>query len=920
MYNLFSNFQSLYEIDDLPPMHVSKAQKRKAEWKEAVMDAFEVKAVRAFKENLQFLDFYRMCDGKITFQELSEVMPHLTDLQKLLDGVGVPSFLKHHDIMGVIINAFVGQYINFRDKFHVTDTGEIAQNEYLREKNREFNKQFEALILEEVKLGLAERGFNMDEQRQFNSQEEQQEYMMKLEAAKKEATPEDLVKKKGIPFKTAGVKWGEATLSKDRERFHIGRLEKEELKHYLISGRPFRHFRITHDSYELETWDSRGVFTSGEIETDLAQDGEYVGRLHMYTPSEVISKLGHKIPMNIQKKLLGDHKNWKSYSYDGYATGSIEEAVRNNFNRQETVPFSGFYDYNFSLALQDDLGIPMGVQTIMNKDGSTSERERFLPRIQGDYYNRNSGYARLLRDDGFSTRKDLCQVTEVYFRAYDKLGWLTYIDEDGFPITEKVTEDILGDFLKENDIKQSFKHSLVDIVKEFTPGEIKWTYVPVVYYGVKIQSPRLTKPLYIDVEEFEHQIYGDSDYDVKLPVAGYLGKGIAHKIEPYQAKYNLAMNQMYSLMEKELGMFLLMDIGMIPSEYDAYGDSEQAIIELREMAKKVGIMPVATGAEANSPKGVAGNMAMQNVSHAPQIQTRIEIAEYSRNKAFQVVGLKAGMVDQPNKYTTAEGVRVGQEASYAQVTDIYEDFNYYIRGCNELHLSVAQYCQSNKKDNSLYFTKSDASIEFLSLSDPNLPLRRLGIMPSETSSKRKQVETFRNYILNNNTIDTDTLEVAELLFSDEMSVILDTAKRATKRRMEKTMQENQARAASEREKIEALRESEELSFQREETSKEKDRETKIEVATINALGRAADKQSDAAAFEQIKLQSEKSKRDNEVSQHRIQNEVDNFRLKERKHDDEFQLKLKQLQLKGQELEERKQKRRSDENIAVINKN
>jgi hypothetical protein len=193
-------------------------------------------------------------------------------------------------------------------------------------------------------------------------------------------------------------------------------------------------------------------------------------------------------------------------------------------------------------------------------------------------------------------------------------------------------------------------------------------------------------------------------------------------------------------------------------------------------------------------------------------------------------------------------------------------------------------------------------------------------MPSETSSKRKQVETFRNYILNNNTIDTDTLEVAELLFSDEMSVILDTAKRATKRRMEKTMQENQARAASEREKIEALRESEELSFQREEASKEKDRETKIEVATINALGRAADKQSDAAAFEQIKLQSEKSKRDNEVSQHRIQNEVDNFRLKERKHDDEFQLKLKQLQLKGQELEERKQKRRSDENIAAINKN
>ena len=103
----------------------------------SVMDSFEHIGLQQFRENMKFWDYYRMVDGKMSYQELKEVIPHLDDLQQLLDGVGIPTFLKHYDILGTIINQLVGKYIDMQDKFHIADIGELAENEFLRFKNEQ---------------------------------------------------------------------------------------------------------------------------------------------------------------------------------------------------------------------------------------------------------------------------------------------------------------------------------------------------------------------------------------------------------------------------------------------------------------------------------------------------------------------------------------------------------------------------------------------------------------------------------------------------------------------------------------------------------------------------------------------------------------------------------------------------------------
>ena len=106
----------------LPPLHVKKKVRESDKWKRAVLDSFEHIALEQFQENLRFYDYYRMVDGKISYQELSDAVPHLENMENLLDGVGIPTFLKHYDILGIIVNALVGKFVDMQYNFHFVDT------------------------------------------------------------------------------------------------------------------------------------------------------------------------------------------------------------------------------------------------------------------------------------------------------------------------------------------------------------------------------------------------------------------------------------------------------------------------------------------------------------------------------------------------------------------------------------------------------------------------------------------------------------------------------------------------------------------------------------------------------------------------------------------------------------------------------
>lgn len=901
-------------------MHVRAKVKASKKWREATLDGFEAIAQDQFLENLEFTDLYRICEGKLSYQTLGEAIPMLSNVQDVLDDSGIPSFLRHYDIISTILKGLTGVLIDLTDKYHVTDIGDIGKSDFIRSQGKQLSKMLEQVLENTVQLGLAEAGFDKD-MSQFKSEEEKQVYIQELEQAKEALTPKDTLIESKKSFKTVGTSWGEATLDQDKEKFDFTYLDKENFKDYFISGRCFRHFRLGFDEYDTENWSAKNTFFSKEVDSRLVHKGEYVGRLNFITPSQVIRRYGHKIDARMQQDLLGGNLNWKDFvgEVGGELSGNINKALKSNFNEQATVPFTGYFDYNFYLNMQEETGIPLGVQTLFNDDGTTTTKDKFLPKLAG--HNQSStyeGYAKILRDD-FKHRTDLCRVTEVFFRVYEWHGYLTYRDEFGALVTEEVDEGILKAYLKENNIKQTFKETLEEIVEEFEEDTLKWTLRPVIFEGVKIQSQFLDKPLYLTCEAMEHQIKGDSDFDRFLPVAGYIGESHAKKIEPYQAKHNLCMNQVYSLLEKELGVFFLMDVAMIPSEFEDWGDAREALMAVRNIAKDTGIMPVATAQDGQGPQSTFNQFTSYNLSNSTQLKDRIEIANVAKVGAYEVIGINQSMLQQPTKYETATGVKQNQEASWAQLSELFENFNLYVKATRELHLSVAQYAQSNKKDLSLYYTKSDGQIEFLKFQDPDFPLRRLGLIATMDSAKRKELETYKSLIFNNNTLGSDTIELAKLVASDGMKEAVEIATMAQQKRQAREDDIRRQELAGNKEAIQLKAEAEEKAFIRIEESKDKDRVNKLQVAEISSLGRASDKKSDALGIQNIKsaadeaIAGDKLAADREIA-------VGKLSMEDKKMDAERKNRMADLKLRTQELQEKAAKRKSEEYIATINKN
>lgn len=904
--------------DILPPMTVSKKVKESKKWKQAVLDSFEHIAQIQFKENLKFWDYYRMIDGKISYHELKDVIPQMGGIQNVLDGVGIPSFLKHYDLLGAIINSLIGKLLDVQDKFNIIDVGEVAQSEILRHKNQQFWKQLQVLIENEVSVALAEAGISPDG-RQFESEEEKQQFLQQLEQLKQSFIPKEVESAKNFSYKTAGLRWAESTKEKDIESLEIPKMIKREFKDKVITGRCFREYKIAHENYYARRWNPLTTFFSKEVETEYPQDGEYIGNINWTTPAEIINKHGAYISLDKQKELLGGNENWKSFLGAEAFNGSINETISSGLNNVTRVPFAGFSDYNFYLGLQDELGVPMGDSILFKKDGTQEYGSRFLPRIENINSGSYKNYASILRDD-FSHRRDLCQEVTVYFRAYDLWGYLTYEDEKtGRIVTEEVTEDILSDFIKDKNIKTDFKTSLEEIVTSFEVNTLKWVYRPVIYEGVKIQSGNLSEPLYVYCRPMAHQIKGETDFDVKLPVAGYIGNSLVSKLMPYQSNYNLVMNQIQNLIEKELGMFFLIDIGLLPSEVDGWGDAEDALINFRNIAKDIGLFPVKTSADGQGSNNPFNQFSVHNLSASTQIQTRIQLAELYKSKMYESIGFNPNMFLQATRYETTEGIKISNEANFLQIADIYDEFSLHERRAWELHLSVAQYCQSNKKDLTLYYTKSDSSIEFLKISDPDFPLRRFGLLPSKDPKRKKELEEFKMYLLQNNTLKNDLLDIARLRTSDTMLEaieILKKSKEETQKQEQMMYQQQQEMLAKEGEQRHAL----EVEKQNREDNRAKESNlTKIKVAELNAIGKAADKQSDPESFELINETADNSKlsleQDNKMKIHE-----DKMNFQKENMSEKLKLEWEKIRQKDRELDVREKVSENTVINSTINKN
>src|SRR5690606_37983500 len=145
----------------LPPTALPDSKKGK-KWKKAVVDAIESIGETQLSKNLQFRQYYKMIEGRLNYVDAGfQDLPEFTkDIQAIREEYGIPTFLKHYDIIGIIINTLVGTYTDFKDDYRVDSIDEYSTNEFIREKTLKIQQFAQEEFSIELQKLLLQKGVN----------------------------------------------------------------------------------------------------------------------------------------------------------------------------------------------------------------------------------------------------------------------------------------------------------------------------------------------------------------------------------------------------------------------------------------------------------------------------------------------------------------------------------------------------------------------------------------------------------------------------------------------------------------------------------------------------------------------------------------------------------------------------------------
>lgn len=895
--------------------------KRKTEqWFKATMDALEQIGLKQLDENKKFRDFYRMKDGQLSRMELQEVIPHLKNVESLRDGMNIPSFLKHYDIIGTIINAFVGWLSNMSDRYNVVGLDETEVNQYTATKEGLLYNYIQETLDQRVKQELLNRGIDPD-YNNFESDEERQAYAEQIQQIKVSMTPPEIENFMNTKWKTAEVIWGGNTLESDRARFYMDEIDQENFIDFLLTGRCFRNYHVGYDYYKPERWSPLNTFYSQTLDSKYPQYGEYIGRVHYYTATDIISRWGHLLTAKDKQCLIGGTESYSGYGLtSSNSTGTMSTLTKaasvGMLYEDNIIPWKGYNDYAAIKAYENYTGMPQGVYTGYDSDGNEYHRARFMPNLEQSNYRSR---AQSLTDD--SLRSDLYQVTESYFVSPRQVFIITYESETGLVSQEIVTDELLHEFLQENGIKK-ITRTMEKGVSDPEVNTYFVDYLPQVRYGVKISGGGLsTNNLYIGGDPIEHQIKGDSNiYDFVLPVAGYVGSSLANKIQPYQVFYNYAINQISNILEKEIGVFFLTDIGFIPSEYKNLGEDIGDIwANMMDAAKATGALAIDTSAQNTKASIPFNQFAVYDLSQTGQLRSRMELAEWAKAKCFEMVGITSQVINGPSKYETATGVQQGVTASMLQTQIYFDNFEYFKRRALDLHLAVAQQCQEEGKDITVSYTKSDLTRAFLTIGTDGLSLRHLGVQALSNSKKREELERFKNYMLQLNTAGGDIYDLASIFTADSMVELVQSARNARRYAEQRAAAEQQNQLRISQQQIEAEAQEAERDRQHDLAVEDKKGQYRVLQEKIQAAGRAADAKADATSLNYLAQVSEQTIKQASIeSKEAIADKK--IESDERSKEEDRKIELAKLNLQAKALAQRAREDTTKRYVAGVNKN
>ena len=352
-------------------------------------------------------------------------------------------------------------------------------------------------------------------------------------------------------------------------------------------------------------------------------------------------------------------------------------------------------------------------------------------------------------------------VITAYWESQRPVYKRTYLDEYGYEQSDFVNEDY-------------------KLCKECGDVSLEKTWENVWMKGIKIGANiYFCEPL---------------EYVNCMPIVGIVntfrntqGKSLLSMMKPYQVLYNICMNQLWEGLEKDLGTQAIIDMKVIPNNQDA-----DAIDQFKTVAKQTGFLVIDTSIENTGGPVQFNQMTRTDLSQQTYISSRIQLAEWARNQAWELVGITRQRTGSVLATETATGTQTAMTQSFAQTEPWFHFHDVILRDVYQMILDMTQYIELQKPDSTLNYLNNDLESVFLKVTRDEL-LRDLQVYVTSYAEDRDNIEKLKSLMQPAVQNGADLADIADMLTANSERNLREILQKVQQRNQQAKEQEMQLR-------------------------------------------------------------------------------------------------------------------------------
>lgn len=802
------------------PIQFLPEKEKDEEWRAWNLDWLEFQGMKQLRRNARrLMKNYKLAKGIIDKSDyIVEDNNEMADLIDTLTKEDQSALeLKFYPIIPNVINVLCNEFSKRSSRIMFKAVDDISYNEMLDEKY----KMIESILLEDAQRKVMTEMLMMGVE--LDSEEMQQ--ATDTEALKKLPEIEAFFRK---DYRSMIEEWASHQMQVDEERFKMQELEERGFRDMLITDREFWHFQMGEDDYDIELWNPLLTFYHKSPDVRYISQGNWVGKMDLMSVSDVIDKFGWMMNQEQLEALEAIYPvRSAGYAVQGYQNdGTYYDPTRSHeWNTQMPSlayrQFTSLYDTQFGTG---DI-----VEWILSDSEDTID----------------FGKTHLLR------------VTQVYWKSQRKVGHLTKIGMEG-----EIIQEIIDENYKVTDkplynttvYKQKTKDNLIF-------GEhIDWIWINETWGGIKIgpnrpafwgqNNPGGINPIYLGLNggkpgRIPFQFKGDLTlYGCKLPVEGAVfgdrntrSISLVDLMKPYQIGYNIVNNQIADILVDELGTVILLDQNALPRHSMGEDWGKNNLANAYVAMKNFQMLPLDTSITNTENALNFQHYQVLNLEQTNRLLSRINLATYFKNQAFEVIGLNPQRMGQTIAQQTATGVEQAMNASYAQTEQYFiQHSDNLMPRVHQMRTDLAQYYHSKKPSVRLqYITAGHEKVNF-QMNGTDLLLRDLNIFCTTKTNSRSVMEQLKQLALTNNTAGASIYDLGNVIKSESIAELTGVLKAAEEKSLAQKQAELQQQQELQQQMIESQERLKQMDLQYKTEQAELDRQKDITVAEIRAAG------------------------------------------------------------------------------------